>query len=106
MPDRPYDIEYLGRIDDQVKVRGFRIELREIEHQLLSHPHIRDGVVVVKEAHRADGPAESQATHRLLCPYPARSCSRCPVTGTAPGHSARLYGARGVRSAGKPSPDA
>ena len=53
-------------MDDQVKVRGFRIELQEIERQVLGHPHISDCVVVVKEeAHRADGPAE----HKQLIAY-------------------------------------
>jgi amino acid adenylation domain-containing protein/non-ribosomal peptide synthase protein (TIGR01720 family) len=41
------DIEYLGRSDDQVKVRGFRIELREIEATLNAHPAISECVVVV-----------------------------------------------------------
>src|SRR5204862_545465 len=40
------EIEYLGRIDQQVKVRGFRIELGEIEQRLLEHPSIRDAAVL------------------------------------------------------------
>ncbi|WP_161811434.1 non-ribosomal peptide synthetase [Steroidobacter agaridevorans] len=42
-------IEYLGRNDDQVKIRGYRIELGEIEAQLLLHPQVQEGVVVVRE---------------------------------------------------------
>ncbi len=43
------NIEYLGRIDHQVKVRGFRIELGEIEAALLSHPGVREVVVIARE---------------------------------------------------------
>ncbi|WP_441741173.1 condensation domain-containing protein, partial [Inquilinus sp. 2KB_12] len=42
-------IEYLGRLDHQVKLRGLRIELGEIEAGLRSHPGIRDAVVVVRD---------------------------------------------------------
>jgi amino acid adenylation domain-containing protein/non-ribosomal peptide synthase protein (TIGR01720 family) len=42
-------VDFLGRIDHQVKLRGFRIELGEIEAALLSHPAIRESVVVVRE---------------------------------------------------------
>ena len=38
-------IEYMGRIDQQVKVRGFRIELEEIEAALVAHPEVREAVV-------------------------------------------------------------
>jgi len=42
------NIEYLGRIDNQVKIRGIRIELGEIEATLSKHILIRDCVVHVK----------------------------------------------------------
>ena len=42
-------LEYLGRIDDQIKVRGFRVELGEVESQLLQVPGVREAVVVARE---------------------------------------------------------
>ncbi len=45
-------IEFLGRLDHQVKVRGFRIELGEIEACLLTHPAVRQAVVVARRESR------------------------------------------------------
>ncbi|MER7644101.1 non-ribosomal peptide synthase/polyketide synthase [Streptomyces sp. NPDC126522] len=42
-------IEYLGRTDDQVKVRGFRVEPGEIQGALTTHPTVAHAVVVVRE---------------------------------------------------------
>ncbi|WP_217558585.1 non-ribosomal peptide synthetase [Paenibacillus sp. GbtcB18] len=43
-------IEYLGRIDHQVKIRGQRIECGEIEHVLLGHPSVSEAVVMKRDA--------------------------------------------------------
>ncbi|MBA9085510.1 amino acid adenylation domain-containing protein/non-ribosomal peptide synthase protein (TIGR01720 family) [Fontibacillus solani] len=54
------NIEYLGRIDHQVKIRGYRIELGEIETALLSHPAVKETVVINREdSHR----------EKYLCAY-------------------------------------
>jgi amino acid adenylation domain-containing protein len=43
------DIEYLGRIDHQVKIRGVRIELGEIESLLMQSPEVKEVVVLARE---------------------------------------------------------
>ncbi|HEY2666759.1 MAG TPA: amino acid adenylation domain-containing protein, partial [Actinomycetota bacterium] len=48
------NIEFLGREDRQVKIRGHRIELAEVESALVTHPAVSAGVVVID----GDGPAE------------------------------------------------
>src|ERR1044071_1682049 len=47
-------LEYEGRRDGQVKVRGYRIELAEIEAALEQHPDVRQAIVVVSENNSGD----------------------------------------------------
>jgi amino acid adenylation domain-containing protein len=43
------EIEFLGRSDQQVKIRGHRVELGEIEAALRTSPHVKDAVVALRE---------------------------------------------------------
>jgi len=45
-------IEYIGRTDNQVKIRGMRVELEEIETALKLHPSVYDAAVVLAERPR------------------------------------------------------
>ncbi len=57
------NLEYLGRIDHQVKIRGHRIELGEIQNRLMQHPDIKDAVVIDGEETVAGG------KQKYLCAY-------------------------------------
>lgn len=50
-------LEYVGRNDSQIKVRGFRVELAEIEATLNKHPGVTQSAVLPEEAGRRRGPA-------------------------------------------------
>jgi amino acid adenylation domain-containing protein/FkbM family methyltransferase len=43
------NIEFLGRLDNQIKVRGHRVELEEIEAVLNQHPSVTESAVVMRE---------------------------------------------------------
>lgn len=54
------NIEFLGRIDNQIKLNGYRIELEEIEYQLIKHHSIKEAVVIAKEGKEGN---------KFLCAY-------------------------------------
>jgi acyl carrier protein len=72
------NIEFLGRNDLQVKVRGFRIELPEIEARLAEHPRIRDAVVLAREDQADD--------KRLVAYYTSAENSETPEVAELRGH--------------------
>ena len=48
------DIDIKGRIDDQIKLRGLRIEIGEIESNISKYPHIKQVAIVIKEINNND----------------------------------------------------
>src|SRR5688572_21910743 len=52
------NLEFLGRIDEQVKLRGFRIELGEIEAVLNQHSAVEQSLVTLKERAAGDAPPQ------------------------------------------------
>lgn len=65
------NIEYLGRMDSQVKVRGFRVELAEVETILAMHPSVEKAVVLLRDF----GAGDKRLVAYLICPAHAHTAS-------------------------------
>ena len=56
------NIEFIGRVDDQIKLRGYRIEIGEIESHLNSHPLVEKSIVLLRE----DQPDDKRLTAYVM----------------------------------------
>ncbi|MFJ7885052.1 non-ribosomal peptide synthetase [Pseudomonas sp. NPDC096917] len=72
-------LEYLGRLDQQVKLRGFRVELQEIEARLLAQPEVVQAAVLIRD---------TQAGPQLIGYYRVQDRDLCETA-----HNARLKAA-------------
>ncbi len=70
-------LEFLGRADGQVKIRGVRIELEEIEAALASHPEVARAAVVARDI-GGDGGSGGGERHLVAYFQPAAGTSPAP----------------------------
>jgi len=80
-------LEFQGRRDGQVKVRGFRVEVAEIEAALLAHPRVRAAAVT---AHGSEASAKTLTAYLVLAAGSGDDLAAAPAAWLEPHLAARL----------------
>ena len=81
------NVEYLGRVDDQVKLRGFRIELGEIESVLREHPAVHDAKLLIRKDQSSGDCITAYIVPDLHCAPTVRRLLRFEREGLLTNHS-------------------
>jgi len=89
--DKDGEIEYLGRIDTQIKLRGYRIELTEIESVLLEIPEIAQVVVTTFEPEPGARELVAYYSVKHGAPTPDRSAIAALMRARLPGYMTPAY---------------
>ncbi|MBC3840450.1 amino acid adenylation domain-containing protein [Streptacidiphilus sp. 4-A2] len=73
-PNPRRHLHYLGRLDNQIKLRGYRIELDEIQTTLTNHPHITTAITTIRE----DQPGHPASPPTTPPPHPLTTPNSAP----------------------------
>jgi amino acid adenylation domain-containing protein len=76
-------VEFLGRIDDQIKIRGFRVELGEIESSLCGLPGVQSAAVVLADA---DDAQAQRLVAYVVAPGVSAESLRTQLSASLPSH--------------------
>ncbi len=63
------NLEFLGRVDQQVKIRGHRIEIDEIERVLISNDNVKEAVVLIEDSNTSADEVEIRSASKKLVAY-------------------------------------
>ena len=72
------DVHFLGRLDNQVQIRGHRVELEEVAAALMTHPAVDQCVVVARASEQGDHRLVAYLVSNDAIPPDPRRAARAP----------------------------